>query len=262
MKNYPSIGQVMFNWTPSFKIASQIVTDSAGKHWWEQEIAMDLDDLQMKGPHKAGDKLGIGLFSVVHNPAGWYWLDFPSASGHLEHYGFPRAVLTDAEPYVQVEEISGLHDEKLSFKSVIHNPSDKPVKVDASLLVEHGPKYKKQNGELDSPEEAFKEARTLEIPAHGSVRFDAAKDLPGLQSAAKGKGFVRVSLVRQGAGRSTRLPATSRAKTRHTPRPSSTRRPSGPISPSRRPRACSPSESTRSTPRLPPTPSRRPRPTR
>jgi hypothetical protein len=198
MKNYPSIGQVMFNWTPTFKIASQIVADSAGKQWWEQEIAMDLDDLQMKAPHKAGDKVGIGLFSVVHNPAGWYWLDFPSASGHLEHYGFPRAVLTDAEPYVQVEEISGLHDDKLNFKSVIHNPSNAAVKVDASLLVEHGPKCKKQHGELDSPEEAFKETRTLEIPARGSVRFDAAKDLPGLQSAAKGKGFVRVSLVRQG----------------------------------------------------------------
>ncbi|MFM9194241.1 MAG: glycoside hydrolase domain-containing protein, partial [Planctomycetia bacterium] len=198
MKNYPTIGQVMFNWTPTFEIASQIVTDSAGKHWWEQEIAMDLDDLQMKVPHKAGDKIDIGLFSVVHNPAGWYWLDFPSASGHLEHFGFPRAVLTDAEPYVQVEEISGLHDERLGFKSVIHNPSNAAVKVDASLFVQHGPKCKTTHGELDSPEEAFKEARVLEIPAKGSVRFDVAKDLPGLKSADKGKGFLRVALERQG----------------------------------------------------------------
>ena len=198
MKNYPSIGQVLFNWTPKFQVASQIVTDSEGKAWWEQEIAMSLDDLQMKAPHKAGDKVGIGLFSVAHNPAGFQWLDFPSATGHLEHYGFPKAVLTDTAPYVQVEEISGLHDEKLSFKSVVYNPSDAPVKVDASIVVQHGPKAKDRHGELEAPEEAFKEERVLEIPARGSVRFDAAKDLPGLQSADKGMGFLRVSLVKQG----------------------------------------------------------------
>jgi hypothetical protein len=62
---------VLFNWTPKFQVASQIVTDSEGKAWWEQEIAMSLDDLQMKLPHKAGDKVGIGLFSVAHNPAGF-----------------------------------------------------------------------------------------------------------------------------------------------------------------------------------------------
>ena len=205
MKNYPSIGQVLFNWTPKFQIASQIVTDSEGKAWWEQEIAMSLDDLQMKVPHKAGDKVGIGLFSVAHNPTAFQWLDFPSATGHLEHYGFPKAVLTDTAPYVQVEEISGLHDEKLSFKSVVYNPSDAPVKVDASIVVQHGPKVNAKgaaqvgaHGELEAPEEAFKEERVLEIPARGSVRFDAAKGLPGLQSADKGMGFLRVSLVKQG----------------------------------------------------------------
>ena len=50
MKNYPEIGQVMFNWTPTFDIANRTYTDAAGKHWWEMEIAMDLEDVQMPGP--------------------------------------------------------------------------------------------------------------------------------------------------------------------------------------------------------------------
>ncbi|MBM4037554.1 MAG: hypothetical protein FJ290_03485, partial [Planctomycetes bacterium] len=111
-KSYPAIGQNMKNWTPTFDIANRTCTDAAGKHWWEMEIAMDLQDLQMPRPFKAGDPVDIGLFADVKNP-NWQWLDYPSASGHLEHYGFPRAILTEREPYIQVEEIGGLHDEKL-----------------------------------------------------------------------------------------------------------------------------------------------------
>ena len=198
MKNYPSIGQVMFNWTPNFNIANRTYTDAAGKSWWEMEIAMDLKDVQMKQPHKAGDLVDIGLFADVKNP-GWQWLDFPSASGHLEHYGFPRAVLTDHQPYVQVEEFSGLHDEKVNLKSVVYNPADKPIKVNARLLVQHAQKIKRQSGELVSPTNAFDEARALEIPASGAVRFDVAKEFPGLPSADKGKGFLQFTVTRDDA---------------------------------------------------------------
>ncbi len=194
MKNYPDIGQVMFNWTPTFDIANRTYTDAAGKSWWEMEIAMDLEDVQMPVPHKAGDPVDIGLFADVKNP-NWQWLDYPSASGHLEHFGFPRGILTEDQPYIQVEEISGLHDEKLAYKSVIYNPTDKPVALDAKLLVQHGTKTKSSSGELADPADALNEVKTLEIPAKDSIRFDVAKDMPGLQSAAKGKGFLRIAVT-------------------------------------------------------------------
>lgn len=198
MKNYPDIGQVMFNWAPDFKTASRTYTDAAGKSWWEMEIAMDLKDVQMTVPHKAGDKVDIGLFADVKNP-GWQWLDYPSASGHLESWGFPRAVLTDNQPYIQVEEISGLHDGKLAYKSTVYNPAAKPVKVDAKLLVQDGTKMKdKPFGELADPADVINEALTLDIPANGSVRFDVVKDLPGLKAAEKGKGFLRLTLIPAG----------------------------------------------------------------
>lgn len=198
MKNYPDIGQILFNWAPTFDIANRTTTDAAGKHWWEMEIAMDLEDVQMPVPNKAGDRVDIGLFADVKNP-NWQWLDYPSASGHLESYGFPRAVLTDDQPYIQVEEINGLHDRKLAYRSVVYNPADKPVKVDARLTVQDGTKMKdKRFGELADPTEVINEQKMLEIPANGSVRFDVVKDLPGLKASEKGKGFLRLSLTPAG----------------------------------------------------------------
>ncbi len=198
MKNYPDIGQVMFNWTPTFDIANRTYTDAAGKHWWEMEIAMDMEDVQMPVPHKAGDKVDIGLFADVKNPS-WQWLDYPSASGHLENWGFPRAVLTEDQPYIQVEEIAGLHDRKLAYRSVVYNPTAKPVKVDAKLLVQDGTKSKeKPFGELADPKDVIDEKKTLEIPANGSMRFDVVKDLPDLKASDKGRGFLRLSLTPAG----------------------------------------------------------------
>jgi hypothetical protein len=198
MKNYPDIGQILFNWAPTFDVANRTYTDAAGKHWWEMEIAMDLEDIQMPGPHKAGDKVDIGLFADVKNP-NWQWLDYPSASGHLENWGFPRAVLTEDQPYIQVEEISGLHDRKLAYRSVVHNPTAKPVKVDAKLTVQDGTKIKEKSfGELADPTNILNEARTLEIPANGSVRFDVVKELVDLKASDKGKGFLRLSLTPAG----------------------------------------------------------------
>ncbi|MBM4033302.1 MAG: hypothetical protein FJ291_16175 [Planctomycetes bacterium] len=197
-KSYPAIGQNMKNWTPTFDIANRTYTDAAGKHWWEMEITMDLQDLQMPRPFKAGDPVDIGLFADVKNP-NWQWLDYPSASGHLEHYGFPRAILTEREPYIQVEEIGGLHDEKLSLKSVVCNPAEKPVKVNAALLLQHGPQTASAHGALKDPVAILDEQRALDIPAKGTARFDVAKDFPGLPPAAKGKGLLRFTVTRADA---------------------------------------------------------------
>lgn len=179
MKLYPSIGQNLFNWRPEMQIANRI-HEEGGKQWWDMELAADLKDLEMPVEHKAGDRMDILLAAPLKNPQ-WQWLDVPSASGHLEHYGFPRTVLTADKPYVQIEELSGLHDERLNLKSVIHNPSDKPVSVKAAVAILHGKMGRARDRGL--PEDAkpvVREEKTLTIPARGSARFDVAQEFPGL----------------------------------------------------------------------------------
>ncbi|MBM4034683.1 MAG: hypothetical protein FJ291_23310 [Planctomycetes bacterium] len=179
MKLYPSIGQNLFNWRPDMRIANRI-HEEGGKQWWDMELAADLKDVEMPVEHKAGDKMDILLAAPLKNPD-WQWLDVPSASGHLEHYGFPRTVLTADKPYVQVEELSGLHDEKLNLKSVIYNPSDKPLSVKAAASVLHGKMGRaRERGLPENAKPVVQEEQALTIPAKGSVRFDVAKAFPGL----------------------------------------------------------------------------------
>lgn len=179
MKLYPSIGQNLFNWRPDMQIANRI-HEEGGRQWWDMELAADLADLEMPVEHKPGDKMDILLAAPLKNPE-WQWFDVPSASGHLEHYGFPRTILTADKPYVQVEELSGLHDERLDLKSIIHNPSDKPVTVKAAVRILHGRMGHARDRAM--PEDAkpvVQEEQTLTIPAKGSARFDVAKAFPGL----------------------------------------------------------------------------------
>ena len=179
MKIYPSIGQNLFNWRPEMAIANRI-HEEGGRQWWDLEIAADLDDLQMPVEHKAGDRVDILLAADLKNPQ-WQWLDVPSASGHLEHYGFPRTVLTADKPYVQVEELSGLHDEKLDLKSVLYNPTGRPVSVKAAVQILHGKMGRaRDRGLPENPKPVVQEHKTLTIPANGSIRFDVAKAFPGL----------------------------------------------------------------------------------
>ena len=186
MKLYPTIGQNLFNWRPAMKIANRIY-EEGGRQWWDIEIAASLDDLQMPVPNKAGDPLGILLAADLKNPE-WQWLDVPSATGHLEHFGFPRAVLTADRPYVQVEELSGFHDKKLNLKSVVYNPSDRPAKVKAAVRIVHGKVGPKgTRGLPQDPAPFLTEEKVLDVPAGGSARVDVGKDLADLVDKMKDK---------------------------------------------------------------------------
>jgi len=193
MRLYPSIGQNVFNWQPQMQIANSIY-EANGRQWWDMEIALSLDDLQMPCDNKAGDPIDILLAADLKNPE-WQWLDIPSASGHLEHYGFPRAVLTADRPYVQVEELSGLHDERLALKSVLYNPSDRPVKVKALVRITHGKAGKDgDRGLPEDPTTVVNEEKELTLPPKGSVRLDLARDFPGLAyPKADGKQKAEIS---------------------------------------------------------------------
>lgn len=174
MKIYPSIGQNMYNWQPDPVLANRIYEED-GRQWWALELALSLEDLQLPSPQKAGDLVDMLLAADLKNPD-WQWLDFPSASGHLEHYGFSRLRLTDAEPYIQVEAFGGLHDEKVSFRSTVHNPGPKPVTVDALLKANFNPPPKSEEKERVIAEVT----RSLTLPAGGTARFDVDEAFPGL----------------------------------------------------------------------------------
>ena len=193
MKLYPSIGQNMYNWQPDAKIANRVY-EADGRRWWDMEMAMDLEDLQMPVDNKAGDKLDILLAADLKSP-GWQWLDFPSASGHLEQYGFPRTTLTADQPYVQVERLAGLHDEKLDLQATIHNPAQSPVTVTAAVkLTYNAPKNSKE-----PPRVVVDEKKTITIPAGGSAPFKVEKACPGLAYDVKttddGSGTTSVTVL-------------------------------------------------------------------
>ncbi len=174
MKIYPSIGQNMYNWQPDPQLANRIYAED-GRQWWALELALDLDDLQMPVKNQAGDRIDMLLAADLKNPQ-WQWLDFPSASGHLEHYGFSRLQLTDTEPYIQIEQISGLHDEKIDLKTIVHNPGTKPVTIEAILQANYNPPPKTE----EKARVIANVTRTLTIPAGASARFDVAEAFPGL----------------------------------------------------------------------------------
>ena len=183
MKLYPSIGQNLFNWRPEMDIANRVY-ERDGRRWWDLEIAADLEDLQMPRDHRAGDAVGLLLAADLKNPQ-WQWLDYPSASGHLQHYGFPRGVLTADRPYVQIEQISGLHDERLDLEAVVHNPATKPVKVRARARVLHGtvgPAGGRAavGGNPVDPRKVVDADRTVTIGPRGSFRLSVHEALTGL----------------------------------------------------------------------------------
>lgn len=180
LKMYPSIGQYLYNWRPEMEMATRFIPDEKNEcQWFEIELALDLEDLEMPVENKAGDLIRILLAHDGKNP-GWQWTCVPTASGYLVHDGYPRALLTDSEPYIQVEAFDGLNDERLNFKSRLVNPGPKEVEVVVTAFVK-SEKYRGR-GEAEG-KTAFEEKKTLTLPAKGEVRFDLAKEFPGLTAA-------------------------------------------------------------------------------
>ena len=132
-KIYPSIGQSMFNWYPRFDMANTRWEDEDGRRWWDMEIAMDLDDLQMPRPHRAGDLVKLLMARDYKWP--WEQVCIPSATGFLVSRGFPRATLTANQPYAQVERLEGLLDQKVNLAARIVNPGGSPVDIQATVRV-------------------------------------------------------------------------------------------------------------------------------
>ncbi len=183
LKMYPSIGQYLYNWRPEIEMETRLYAsdyDGVPCQWFEIEMALDLSDLEMPVENQAGDLVRLLLAHDGKNP-GWQWTCVPSASGYLVHDGYPRAVLTADQPYLQVERFDGLNDEKLSLKSVLHNPGSKPVRLKIDLTVANV----KQAGPDDvEPKIGVRIDRTVDLPAGGTLRFDLEEAFPGFTYGA------------------------------------------------------------------------------
>lgn len=132
-KIYPSIGQSMFNWYPRFEMANTRWEDEEGRRWWDMEIAMDLEDLQMPRPHRAGDLVKLLMARDYKWP--WKQVCIPSATGFLVSRGFPRATLTMQRPYVQIEKLDGLLDGRVDLSARIINPGPAGADIRATVRV-------------------------------------------------------------------------------------------------------------------------------
>lgn len=170
LKMYPSIGQFMYNWTPDMAIGNQVHDTPEGR-FWEIEIAMNLADLQLPAKMKTGDKLRMLFATDLKNP-GWQWVCVPSSSGYLEPYGYPVITLNDESPYVQIERLEGLSDEKLDLRSVIYNPTNHESTVHVQVTA----------GNRDV--QPVNIDRTITLKANSSERLDVEQSLAGAGSGS------------------------------------------------------------------------------
>jgi hypothetical protein len=185
-KIYPTIGQSIYNWNPDMAIGNRVWEDESGQRWWDMELALDLDDLQMPRPLQAGDTLGVLLARDFKAP--WLFTNIPSATGFLVSRGFPVATLVEGEPYLRLEKLDGLLDGRVDLQARLRNPGAQPAEVAVSLLVRsHGPKNQ------EGTELLLREERTLALPAGGEELFAVARKLP------EPDGFLHLVARRVGA---------------------------------------------------------------
>lgn len=185
MKNYPSIGQYMYNWRPDPQIATSFhavpeeeIHVAEGEHWFDLEFSMDLENLEMPRSFKAGDELRMLFAADLKEPAqGYTWNDIPSATGHLESVGYPRLRLTRNEPYVQIERLTGLHDGRVDLRAVVYNPDESSRKVQCRLDV--------VNAGVQEDAAEFIEEVTCDIPAGGHEAFEVDRKLEDFQFAGE-----------------------------------------------------------------------------
>lgn len=170
-KIYPSIGQSMFNWYPRFDIANTRWEDDEGNRWWDMEIAMDLDDLQMPRKHKPGDIVGLLMARDYKFP--WRQVSMPTATGFLVSRGFPRGTLTDGEPFVQIEKLDGLLDRKVNLEARISNSGQKAANIKAILKI-RSVKGRNEPGD----EILWKVEEDFNLKAGQDARFEVAKTVP------------------------------------------------------------------------------------
>ena len=152
------------------QIANEIWTDQNGQRWWDMQLAIDLDDLELPRELKAGDRLKINLARNFKWP--WAFSNVPSPSGYLVSRGFPQAVLVEDEPFVRIERLEGLLDRRVQLAARITNPADEPRTVTAALTVSSR-KTPKARGE----EVYFEEQKKFTIPAGASKRFTVDHEL-------------------------------------------------------------------------------------
>ena len=143
-------------WNGNWEMANALDTQ---RQEWIAELSLPLADLGIKPAEVAGRSLGILLARNFKRP--WNQLTaFPHVESFSNYLAFPRIVLTQDAPSVQVE---SLGDEfasgQLDFKLKIFNPAaGRQVKVTTHIDSTDGP--------------AMEDSKLLSLPANGSGHYD------------------------------------------------------------------------------------------
>ncbi|MFW5915364.1 MAG: glycoside hydrolase domain-containing protein, partial [Planctomycetota bacterium] len=184
-KIYPSIGQSIYNWMPELEMGNEIWEADSGRRYWDMEIAMDVDDMELPRELKAGDQIRLNLARNFKWP--WEFSNVPTPSGYLVSRGFPLATLVEEKPAVQIRKLDGLLDRGVDLDMKVINPSETSTKVDVEVEVT-GRKNPKQPGE----EVYFTEQKTPELPSDGAREFSVERSLDSKD------GFVNIRVRESG----------------------------------------------------------------
>ncbi|MBI2200492.1 MAG: hypothetical protein HYU43_00940 [Armatimonadetes bacterium] len=148
-----SVGQQFKNWLPSFKTAARLTepgTAPRDGRWWECEVSASLEDFELGGPHRPGDRWRM-MLGFNHMP-GWCQARIPCNGGYFNPDGYSLGTLVENTPAVQVlmEDLPGPCDGQPAATFRIFNPRKDVARMDllaefgkdlqerASLLVEPG----------------------------------------------------------------------------------------------------------------------------
>lgn len=183
LRIYPQIGQYLYNWRPHMAIANG-VHEIDGRRVWQIEIAVPLDDLSMPREHRAGDPVRLLFNHSIKLPGVFGWNPIPTASGFLVDSQWPTGTLTADRPFIRIERLGGLHQDRVELTAVIVNPSDQPARVAAQVLVRNEGQPPRHEGDPLADRIVLDKRQVVEVPAGGEAAFVIDHALEGMQYSA------------------------------------------------------------------------------
>ncbi|HEY3325022.1 MAG TPA: hypothetical protein VGP72_31500 [Planctomycetota bacterium] len=229
-----SVGQLFRNWQPHIKAATRLTEPNSaplGGRWWEAEISLSTQDVELAGPNQSGDAWRM-LLAFNHIP-GWMQAAIPITSGYFDASGFPEFILGENVPSVHVtmDELPGPMDGTASAQFSIFNPTPQATQV--SVLAQYSEAREKAGAKDAELDELLKKEQTLSIEPGKSAVFKVSEKLPRDLGQGTGGIYYRVTqAIRKssdtscGSNSATKSagPSTRRRRKRFHSRARSTRR--------------------------------------
>ncbi|MFW6045026.1 MAG: hypothetical protein ACOCR1_04700 [Planctomycetota bacterium] len=117
------------------EVQSEIWEDEAGRKWWDLQMALSIDELGASSDLEAGQVVRISMARIFQDP--WEYVCVPVTERYMDSGGFARAVLSEDDPTVRIEEAR--IDERADFDMRILNPNNNSSR-DISINLDSGAK--------------------------------------------------------------------------------------------------------------------------